>query len=61
MIGVGRESDSHEEIVVYRALYDSAEFGHNALWTRPLANFVETVEQDGKQVPRFLLIEEVSE
>lgn len=36
VIGVARHSETLEELVVYRALYDSEEFGKNALWVRPL-------------------------
>ncbi|PIS32810.1 MAG: hypothetical protein COT39_02550 [Parcubacteria group bacterium CG08_land_8_20_14_0_20_48_21] len=32
-----------EELVVYRALYDSKEFGKNALWARPKSMFLENV------------------
>ena len=45
-----------EELVVYRALYDSMEFGNNALWVRPKAMFLEAVEHDGKTQPRFQYI-----
>lgn len=52
VIGVGRESETLEPVVVYRALYDS-EFGKNALWVRPLAMFTEKIVVDGKKVTRF--------
>jgi hypothetical protein len=42
-----------EELVVYRALYDSEEFGKNALWVRPKSMFLENVVVDGKEMPRF--------
>ncbi|MDO8584502.1 MAG: DUF1653 domain-containing protein [bacterium] len=48
VLGVARHSETLEELVVYRALY-----GDHALWTRPLAMFLENVERDGKTVPRF--------
>lgn len=53
VIGLARHSETLEELVVYRALYHSPEFGANALWTRPRAMFLETVVIDGKEVPRF--------
>ncbi len=53
VIGVARHSETLEELVVYRALYDSKEFGKNALWVRPKKMFLENVVVDGKEVPRF--------
>jgi cyclomaltodextrinase len=53
VIGVARHSETLEELVVYRAQYDSEEFGHNSLWVRPKEMFMEDVEVDGKMVPRF--------
>jgi hypothetical protein len=41
-----------EDMVVYRA-----EYGDFGLWVRPLAMFEETVERNGKILPRFELIE----
>ena len=55
VIGICRHSETLEEFVVYRALYES-EFGKNALWVRPKKMFMETVIVDGKEVPRFKYI-----
>lgn len=49
--GLARHSETEEELVVYRALY--GEFG---LWVRPAAMFAQTVEFNGKAVPRFVLV-----
>ncbi|MBN7798732.1 DUF1653 domain-containing protein [Parahaliea mediterranea] len=51
--GVARHSETEELLVVYRPCY-----GEGALWVRPLAMFVETVEVDGEPVPRFARIGE---
>lgn len=53
VIGIAKHSETLEELVVYRALY-----GDHDLWTRPLRMFVETVEIDGKQKPRFEFVGE---
>lgn len=53
VLGVARHSETLEELVVYRALYDSKEFGRNALWVRPKEMFLETVTIDGRKIPRF--------
>jgi hypothetical protein len=50
VIGVARHSETDEQLVVYRCLYDNY-----SLWVRPLAMFLETVLVDGRTVPRFEL------
>lgn len=57
VIGVAHHSETLEELVVYRALYDNKEFGPNALWVRPKEMFLGTVEVDGKEVKRFTPVE----
>jgi hypothetical protein len=52
-VGTARDSETLKEYVIYRALYDSPEFGKDALWIRPKEMFVEDVEIKGKKVPRF--------
>ena len=56
VISTAYHSETLEEFVVYRALYESPAFGLNALWVRPKTIFLETVERDGKIMPRFKLI-----
>lgn len=51
-LGVARHSESLEEVVVYRALYDNG-----SLWVRPLKMFIEDVEVQGVKRPRFENIE----
>lgn len=53
VIGVAHHSETLEELVVYRALYDTEDFGKNALWVRPKKMFLEKVTVDGKKIPRF--------
>ena len=48
VIGVARHSETQEPFVVYRALY-----GERGLWIRPAAMFLETINVDGRLVPRF--------
>ena len=48
VLGVARHSETDERLVVYRPLY-----GEGGLWVRPVAMFLETVEHDGRTVPRF--------
>jgi hypothetical protein len=51
LLGLARHSETLEELVVYRALY-----GEHGLWVRPKAMFLETVEVQGKRMPRFEFI-----
>ena len=53
VIAVSRHSETLEELVLYRALYDSPEFGKDALWVRPRSMFFEKITVDGKEIPRF--------
>lgn len=53
VIGTARHSETLEELVIYKALYKSKEFGKNVLWARPKSMFLETVSIDGKKVQRF--------
>ena len=53
VIGVAKDSETFEEMVVYRKLYDDYD-----LRVRPLAEFIENVEVDGKIMPRFTYIGE---
>jgi hypothetical protein len=48
VLGVARHSETLEELVVYRQ-----EYGDRGLWVRPAAMFLETVEVEGRRVPRF--------
>ncbi|MBY0377252.1 MAG: DUF1653 domain-containing protein [Gammaproteobacteria bacterium] len=51
VIDIARHSETLEYMVVYRMLAD--DFG---LWVRPASMFLEQVEIEGKQIPRFKFI-----
>ena len=53
VLGVGNHSETLEKLVIYKALYDSEEFGPNAIWTRPYEMFFDTKNIEGKEVKRF--------
>ena len=53
IIGIARNSETLEEMVVYKALYESEEYGNNVLWVRPKEMFLGNVIVDGKEVERF--------
>ena len=46
--GFAKDSETLEEMVVYRALY-----GECGLWVRPAKMFFEAIERDGKLMKRF--------
>ena len=56
VIGLAMHSETFEKLVIYKALYDSKKFGNNALWARPKNMFLETVNIEGKEIPRFRYI-----
>lgn len=49
VIGVGRDTESEEPVVIYRPLYES----DVAYWVRPFAMFVEPVLVNDQLEPRF--------
>ena len=51
VLDVALHSETLEEMVVYRALYDE-----NLVWVRPRAMFFEEVEKEGRKVPRFAYV-----
>lgn len=51
VLGMARHSETGEELVIYRQ-----DYGDLGLWARPAAMFLEHVEHDGKQVPRFAFV-----
>ena len=51
VIGVAKHSETLEDYVVYRALYDDG-----ALWVRPAAMFTEHIVVDGMTKLRFVKV-----
>lgn len=56
VLGTARHSETLEEMIVYRQ-----EYGEHGLWVRPRAMFSETMNVDGRDVPRFERLEASSE
>ena len=48
VICVARNSETCEDMVVYKALY-----GEGEIWVRPLSMWNETLQRDGKVCKRF--------
>lgn len=55
-VDVVRHSETLEELVLYEALYENK---LGKLWVRPLQMFLEDIELEGKQMPRFTFMGDV--
>lgn len=44
VLGIGKYSETEEDMVIYKALY-----GDNLVWIRPLNNFIEVVNKNGQK------------
>ncbi|HVX57986.1 MAG TPA: DUF1653 domain-containing protein [Candidatus Saccharimonadales bacterium] len=47
-----------EKMVIYVALFDSPDYGPNAVWDRSVEGFLEEIEVDGERRPRFRFVRE---
>ena len=52
---IAKHSETLEDMVVYEALYDNAEF---KFWVRPASMWSELIEINGQTVPRFVWVRE---
>ncbi len=50
VLAIGKHSETVEEMVIYISLYKNPE---SQVWVRPLGMFMETIEYQGKTLPRF--------
>ena len=56
VLHTAQHSETEESLVVYRCLY-----GKYGVWVRPLTMFAETVTVEGKELPRFELIQPLND
>ena len=56
VLHMAKHSETEESLVIYRCLY-----GEYGVWVRPLAMFTESIEVNGKEVPRFELIKALAD
>jgi hypothetical protein len=55
VIGIVKHSETMEELVLYKALYET-EFGKDSLWVRPKSMFFEKIIINGEHVERFKFV-----
>lgn len=53
VLGIAKHSETLEQMVVYQQ-----DYGERGLWVRPQDMFLETVDVDGQQTPRFQFLGE---
>lgn len=57
VIGMALHSETLQIMVVYQPLYETPDIPEGTLWVRPADMFSETVEIEGRIMPRFMFIE----
>jgi len=53
---IAKHSETLEDLVIYKALYNSLEFWSNSVWVRPKEMFQENVKINWVVSPRFTYI-----
>jgi len=61
VLGKALHSETKEEMVIYRALYDCPTWGKERVWARPKQLFLEEVADDNGISDRFQCVEEMEE
>ncbi|PIY93229.1 MAG: hypothetical protein COY69_02760 [Candidatus Magasanikbacteria bacterium CG_4_10_14_0_8_um_filter_32_14] len=55
VLGIAKLEETLEDLVLYKPLYEQSLCDY---WVRPITNFLEEVEIDGKKIPRFEFVSE---
>ncbi len=58
VLGVARNENTQEEVVVYRSISRGLENGEGPLWVRPIDQFAELVDAKEKRVQRYTYVSE---
>lgn len=57
-LGLGRHTETGEELLTYRAIVTDPTGPHSQLWVRPLDQCIDVVQHEGQTVPRFSIEEQ---
>lgn len=57
VIGVALHTETREELVIYKMLYETKDFAYGSLWVRPKEMFLEKVLVNNKEIPRFIFVD----
>jgi len=57
VLGVAKHTETMEDFVVYKQLYDGSEFPIGSIWARPKEMFFGQVEVNGQKKSRFKFID----
>ena len=56
VLGVGIHSENLEEMVIYKSLKDNHGYQKGTIWIRPIKEWNEKIDFEGKKIKRFVLI-----
>lgn len=57
VIGFAKHSETLEDMVLYKCLYNHPKWGKDVIWARPMNMFCENITRDGKTMSRFEYME----
>lgn len=61
LIDLTKDSDTMQDMVTYKALYITEDFGKHMRWSKLKKEFFKDIEIDGKKIPRFIFVGETIE
>jgi hypothetical protein len=53
LIGTGINTETEEEVAIYKSLYSTDKYPNGSIWVRPLAMFQDKIKVGGEVIPRF--------
>ena len=56
LVDLTKDSDTMKDMVTYKALYTSKDFGKHMRWSKQKDEFFKDIELEGKTTPRFKFV-----